>query len=87
MKIKNLELVLTRYELINLIENENPDKNSDWSKEKLLYIICNFENFSVKQYEWILSKVKYIINHNNKYKNFRKKFNHFDLEDYTLIKI
>ena len=80
MKILNMDLCLTRDELYQMIENHNPEKN-DWSREKLLGIIRNFDNFSVKQYEWINSKVKYIITHNDKYKHLRKKFISFDLKD------
>ena len=78
MRIDNMELILTRTELYDLIKNDNPD-TSDWSKDILLKIISRNFNFSVKQYEWINSKVKYIINHNDKYKIFRKKFKSFNM--------
>jgi hypothetical protein len=80
MKIQNMSLILTRTELYDLIKNDNTD-TSDWSRDTLLRIITRYDNFSVKQYEWINSKVKYIINHNDKYKNFRKKFKSFELSD------
>ena len=78
MRIDNMELILTRTELYDLIKNDNPD-TSDWSKDILLKIISRNFNLSVKQYEWINSKVKYIINHNDKYKIFRKKFKSFNM--------
>jgi hypothetical protein len=78
MVIKNKELELTKDELIDMIKNDNPDRH-DWSKDILLDIICRFEFFSIKQYKWILSKVKYIVNHNKKYSNFKKKFTDIDV--------
>ena len=80
MKLWNRDLILTRDELINMIRTDNPDKN-DWSNEILVKMITNFKYLSKKQYEWILSKVKYIINHNNKYMNYKKKVKGFELED------
>lgn len=77
MKINNLRLELTREELYNLIENENPTK--DVYKNTLLGIINNYQNFSVKQFSWINDKVIFIINKNSKYKSFRKKFNSFEI--------
>jgi hypothetical protein len=73
-----MTLKLTRNELIEIIEN-NPDKK-DVFKNTILSIINNFPLFSVKQYQWILSKVVYITNHNPKYKNIKKKFISFELE-------
>jgi hypothetical protein len=78
MKINNMVLHLTRNELIEIIEN-NLDKN-DVFKDKILNIINNFPIFSVKQGQWILSKVTYITNHNPKYKNINKRFINFELE-------
>jgi hypothetical protein len=78
MTIKNMTLRLTRDELREIIEN-NPDKN-DVFKDKVLNIINIFHSFSVKQYEWILSKIIYITNHNKKYKSIKKKFLNFELE-------
>jgi hypothetical protein len=80
MKIKNKELCLTRQELFEMIDNDNPDK-SDFLKDNILNIIRKYKNFSIKQYQWILSKVTFIVNHNNKYRNFRKKFNNFCIEE------
>jgi hypothetical protein len=79
MKIQNRNLILTRKELIDLIQNENPDKSSENSffTVTLLSIVMSQINFSDKQYNWIISKVTYIINHNKKYINFRKKFKDF----------
>ena len=73
MKIQNRKLCLTRQELFEMIDKDNPDK-SDFLKENILNIIRKYQNFSIKQYQWILAKVIFIINHNNKYRNFRKKF-------------
>ena len=78
MRIDKMELILTRTELYDLIKNDNPD-SPDWSKDTLLKIVSRNYYFSVKQYEWINSKVKYIINHNDKYKIFRKKFKSFNM--------
>ena len=80
MKLDNTDLILSRKELISMIEKDNPEKN-DWSKENLISMIKCFRNFSDKQYKWILSKVKYIINHNSKYKNFKNKVKGVELED------
>jgi hypothetical protein len=73
MTIKNKDLEITRTELIDMIENDNPDRN-DWSKDKLINILTKYKFPSTKQHNWILSKVKYIVNHNSKYSNFKKKF-------------
>jgi hypothetical protein len=82
MRIENRNLVLTRKELIDLIQNENPDKSSENSffTITLVNIITFNINFSDKQYDWILSKITYIINHNKKYINFRKKFKYFIID-------
>jgi len=80
MKLWNKDLILTRDELINMIQTDNPDKN-DWSNEILVKMITNFKYLSKKQYEWVLSKIKYIVNHNKKYTNFKKKVKGFELED------
>jgi hypothetical protein len=82
MKIENRNLVLTRKELVDLIQNENPDKSNEnnFFTNTLLSIVKYQVNFSDKQYKWILSKVTYIINHNKKYTNFRKKFKDFILD-------
>jgi hypothetical protein len=79
MKIQKRELVLSREELVDLIQNENPDKSNEnnFFANTLLNIVKNRINYSDKQYNWILSKVTYIINHNKKYINFRKKFKDF----------
>jgi len=79
MEIKNNVLVLTREELINMISNDNTDSN-DTYKEKILSMINNFIFFSDKQEKWIYSKILYITNHNEKYKDIRKMFNSFTLE-------
>ena len=73
MKLKNQELEIKREDLIYMIENENPDKK-DWSKKELTDMVKRFRSFSVKQSNWILKKVQFIVNHNNKYINYRKKF-------------
>jgi hypothetical protein len=70
MKKKNTDLVLTRDELLNMITADNTDK-TDWSKDILVKMIKSFKSFSDKQYKWVFSKVKYIVKHNSKYKNFR----------------
>jgi hypothetical protein len=80
MKIQNRELWLTRQELFEMIDNDNPDK-SDFLKDNILNIIRKYKNYSIKQYQWILSKITFIVNHNNKYRNLRKKFNNFCIED------
>jgi hypothetical protein len=82
MKIQNRDLVLSREELVDLIQNENPDKSKEnnFFTDTLLSIVKYQVNYSDKQYKWILSKVKYIINHNKKYINFRKKFKDFILD-------
>jgi uncharacterized protein YfbU (UPF0304 family) len=80
VKIKNRELELTRDELFDMIKNDNPDRH-DWSRDSLLEMISRFNSFSEKQYKWILSKVKYIINHNKKYSNFKRKFDGFEVVD------
>jgi hypothetical protein len=80
MKIQNRELRLTRQELFEMIDRDNPDK-SDFLKENILNIIRSYKNYSIKQYQWILSKIIFIVNHNNKYRNFRKKFKNFCIED------
>ena len=80
MKLIKTDLILTREELSNMILNDNPEKN-DWSKENLISMVKCFRKFSDKQYKWILSKVKYIINHNSKYKNFKNKIKEFELEE------
>ena len=79
MKKNNTDLVLTREELINMIQVDNTDKK-DWSRDVLIEMINRFKNFSDKQYKWIFSKVKYIVKHNIKYKNFRD-IKGFELED------
>ena len=79
MEIINRELILTKDELIKMIEKDNLDKN-DWSKDTLINMITNYEYFSKKQYEWILSKIKYIVSRNFKYKVFRNKFKSFDID-------
>ena len=81
MKLDNTDLILSRKELIDMIEKDNPEKN-DWSKENLISMIKCFRSFSDKQYKWILSKVNFIINHNNKYKIFKKKFKNLKIENY-----
>jgi hypothetical protein len=70
MTMKNRELILTREELIKMITVDNTDKN-DWSGDTLVGMINSFKTFSDKQYNWLLSKVKYIVKHNKKYRNFR----------------
>ena len=79
MILENLNLELTKDELISMIKDDNPD-STDWSKEILLNIINSYRNFSVKQYDWILSKIKYIVNHNDKYKSYKKKIKNFSIE-------
>jgi hypothetical protein len=83
MKIQNRDLVVSRQELVDLIQNDNPDKSyeNNFFTYTLLSIVRYQVNFSDKQYKWILSKVTYIINHNKKYINFRKKFNDFIIEE------
>ena len=78
MKVENNELLLTKDELINMIKNDNPDKN-DWSNKTLVEMLTRFKYLSKKQHEWVLSKIKYIVNHNVKYKNFKRKFKYFDI--------
>ena len=73
MKLNNQELEIKREDLIYMIENENPDKK-DWSKRELTNMLKRFRFFSEKQSKWILKKVQYIVNHNNRYINYRKKF-------------
>jgi hypothetical protein len=80
MTIKKMELHLTKDELYKMIDEDNPDKK-DIFKGKILYIIKYFEYFSVKQYKWILSKIIFIPNHNKKYKNIRKKFIDFEIDE------
>ena len=80
MTLINSELNLTRGELINMIMIDNPDKD-DWSKDSLVNMVTRFRKFSDKQYKWIYSKMKYIVNHNKKYSNYKKKVKGFRLED------
>jgi hypothetical protein len=79
MKIQNRSLLLSREELVNLIQNENPDKSNENNPFTLalINIVRRQVNFSDKQHKWVLSKITYIINHNKKYINFRKKFKNF----------
>ena len=79
MNVINQDLILTRDELIEMINHDNTDRN-DWSREKLIKMINTYKIFSKKQYEWILSKVRYITNHNSKYRKFRKTFKNFEIE-------
>ena len=80
MEIKENKLYITRDELFKMINEDNPDKN-DFLKDKLLNIVNNFEHFSEKQYNWILSKMKYITNHNSKYEEIKNNFISFELEE------
>ena len=79
MKIVNNELVLTKDELIFII-NDNTDRD-DWSREQLTTMVKNFRVLSDKQHKWVLSKIKYVINHNHKYQNYRKRFRKFRIEE------
>ena len=80
MVLENNELILSKEELINMIKDDNPD-NRDWSRDVLVKMINSYKYLSNKQYEWVLSKIKYIVNHNTKYKNFKKKVKRFEFEE------
>jgi hypothetical protein len=69
MKIEDNVLILSRAELLGIIHN-NPEKsprNLDIEKT-LSDIVFKTHYFSEKQYNWILSKVKYVLNRNKEYR-------------------
>jgi hypothetical protein len=64
-------LVLDKDGLIGMIQ-ENSDKKSGKIDSMLINMINSFwGHLSVKQLNWILEKVKYIIRHNPKYRELK----------------
>jgi hypothetical protein len=60
-------LLLNMNDLIKMIR-DNTDKRSEKIDEDLIgMIVIYYGRFSVKQSNWILEKVKYIVIHNNIY--------------------
>jgi hypothetical protein len=81
MRIKDMVCYIRREELVNIIDKEN----KTWSKKKLLDIICNYEKFSVAQYQWILSNLKYIFKYSKNYSKYVCKIVSFKLEEDKLV--
>jgi hypothetical protein len=51
---------------------DNTDKRSEKIDEDLIgMIVIYYGRFSIKQSNWILEKVKYIIRHNNIYGKYK----------------
>jgi hypothetical protein len=69
MIIQDKVLTLTRFELIDIIQNhpDPSDRNSDIG-ESLLRIICKKRYFTASQYDWILLKVQHILSRNREYR-------------------
>jgi hypothetical protein len=63
-------LMVNKPGLIEIIKN-NTDKNSTKIDSALITMInCSYEHLSVKQINWIFSKVKFIIRTNRLYFKF-----------------
>jgi hypothetical protein len=69
MRIQDKTLTLNRIELIDVIQN-NPHKDSRNTdiQNRLTSMIKRDRYFSDKQYDWILSKIQYVMNHNVDYR-------------------
>lgn len=64
-------LTIDKTNLINMIK-DNSDKDSAQIDSNLITMIqCFYGHLSVKQMNWTLEKVKYIIRHNRKYKEYK----------------
>jgi hypothetical protein len=64
-------LILDKDGLIGMIQ-DNSDRSSEKIDSMLVNMInCYWSHLSVKQLNWILEKVKYIIRHNLKYRKFK----------------
>jgi hypothetical protein len=64
-------LMVNKTGIIKMIK-DNSDKNSSQIDCNLISMInCFYGHLSVKQLNWILEKVKYIIRHNKKYIEYK----------------
>jgi hypothetical protein len=64
-------LILTKMGLVSMIQT-NTDKNSSRIDGDLIKMIkCFWGHLSVKQLNWILEKIKFIIRHNKNYKEYK----------------
>jgi Ni2+-binding GTPase involved in maturation of urease and hydrogenase len=64
-------LVINKSELIEMIKN-NCDKSSATIDSTLITMInCFYGRMSVKQLNWIVGKVLYIIRHNKEYSEYK----------------
>jgi hypothetical protein len=72
MKIENGVLYLSKSDIIELLNN-NTDKESSEYDIKLINIVEKyFDTLTEKQEKWLMTKIKYIIRHNDNYNIFRK---------------
>jgi hypothetical protein len=65
MNVQDRVLVLDRIEVIHTLQN-NPDKSpkSEEIKKSLIDMVLYYRKLSEKQYSWLLSKLKYVLNNN-----------------------
>jgi hypothetical protein len=64
-------LSIDKDNLIDLISHNIDSKSVDIDGKLLHLIFIYYGRFSVKQFNWILEKVKYICRHNKNYKEYK----------------
>jgi hypothetical protein len=64
-------LMVNKTGIIKMVK-DNSDRNSAKIDSSLIVMInCFYGHLSIKQMNWILEKIKYIIRHNGKYRDFK----------------
>jgi hypothetical protein len=71
MRKENELLVIDKNGLIRLIKDNTDNKSTKIDSDLTRMIICFYGHMSVKQLNWVLEKVKYVIRHNSKYRKYK----------------
>jgi hypothetical protein len=72
IEIDDNTLIIDKSGLISIIKNNTDKKSREIDNNILKMIRVFYGNFSFKQSQWIVEKVKYIVRHNEKYRNWNK---------------
>jgi hypothetical protein len=64
-------LLIDKQGIISLIKNNTDGESGKIDGNVISLVKRYYDCLSVKQQYWILEKVKYIIRHNDKYRDFR----------------
>jgi hypothetical protein len=71
MKRKGDLLELNKDGLIKMIRDNTDKKSVKIDSDLIKMINCFYGHLSVKQLNWIMEKVKFIVRHNNGYREYK----------------